>query len=53
MKIEGSFFLDITRPFSQNLCELLNGAIAAGELRPGLDIRANTLVAAYMNRLRG
>lgn len=43
MKIEGSFFLDITRPFSQNLCKLLNGAIAAGELRPGLDIRATTL----------
>lgn len=43
MEIDGSFFTDTSRPFSQHLCELLNGAIQAGELPEGLDIHEAVL----------
>lgn len=43
MNIEGAFFLDTTRPFSQNLCDLLRGAVEAGELPPNLDVRSTVL----------
>lgn len=43
MDVEGSFFSDITRPFGQNLCRLLEDAIEAGELPSGTDIRSAVL----------
>lgn len=43
MNVEGSFFLDTSRPFSQNLSDLLTKAIKAGELQESLDIHSTVL----------